>query len=93
MLSWRLKQKIKQNNINGQRIMMIDKGKRRKWTCIFTLVTSQEDDATPRKKWINSFGWDGSFCVKKKENGGNVLALAAAAALKAPWVPSLNWER
>ena len=31
------------------------------------------------KKWINSFGWDKSFCVEKNENGGNGLALAATA--------------
>ena len=31
------------------------------------------------KKWINSFGWDKSFCVEKKENGGNGLTLATIA--------------
>ena len=35
----------------------------------FTLVKSQGDNVTPRKKWINSFGCNGSFCVEKKENG------------------------
>ena len=35
----------------------------------FTLVKSQEDDVASGKKWINSFGWDESFCVEKKKNG------------------------
>ena len=45
------------------------------------------------KKWINSFGWDKSFCVEKKENGGNGLTLATIATkLHRPKNEKKNWN-
>ena len=38
------------NNTNGKITMMIDKREKRKCTCIFTFLKSQEDDVAPGKK-------------------------------------------
>ena len=38
------------NNTNGKITMMIDKREKRKCTCIFTSLKSQEDDVAQGKK-------------------------------------------
>ena len=44
------------NNTNGKITTMIDKRERRKCTCIFISLKSQENDVAPGKEWINNFG-------------------------------------
>ena len=43
-------EKRNKNNTNGKIIMMIDKRERRKCTCIFISLKSQEDDVALGKK-------------------------------------------
>ena len=89
------KEQKKKKNTNGKRIMMREREREREANALAYSLLQRVKKMMLHldKKWINSFGWDKSFCVEKKENGGNGLTLATIATkLRRPKNEKKNWN-